>query len=65
VAALDLAARVLRFEGVNAVGNAVVIVVQFALLAALSLSPLIGNVVGAIVSYPITYLISLRFVWKG
>jgi len=59
------AARLLRFEGVNAVGNAVVIVVQFALLAALSLSPLIGNVVGAIVSYPITYLISLRFVWKG
>jgi putative flippase GtrA len=58
-------ARLLRFEGVNAVGNAVVIVVQFALLATLSLSPLIGNVVGAIVSYPVTYLISLRFVWKG
>jgi len=59
------AARLLKFEGVNAVGNAVVIGVQLALLVTLSISPVVGNVVGAIVSYPITYLISMRFVWKG
>jgi putative flippase GtrA len=57
-------ARLLKFEGVNALGNLAIIVVQFALLLTLSVTPVIGNVVGAIVSYPITYLISMHFVWK-
>ena len=56
--------RLLKFEGVNAMGNVAIIVVQAALLLTLSITPLIGNVVGAIVSYPITYLISMRFVWS-
>jgi putative flippase GtrA len=58
------AARLLKFEGVNAVGNAAVIGVQFALFAALSIAPVIGNVAGSIVAYPITYLISMRVVWN-
>jgi putative flippase GtrA len=58
------AARLLKFEGVNAMGNATVIVVQFALFAALSIAPVVGSVVGSIVAYPITYLISMRVVWK-
>jgi GtrA-like protein len=56
-------ARLLKFEGVNAMGNAVSIGVQFVLLAMLSVEPVVGSVVGAIVSYPVTYLISMRFVW--
>ncbi len=56
--------RLLRFEGVNAVGNAAAIGVQFALLVTLSITPVIGNVAGAIVAFPITYLVSMRFVWK-
>jgi putative flippase GtrA len=59
-----LPVRLLKFEGVNAMGNLTIIVVQFALLMTLSITPVIGNVVGAIVSYPVTYLISMRFVWK-
>lgn len=58
------AARLLKFEGVNAMGNAVAIGVQFALLVMLSMAPVIGNVVGSIVSYPVTYVISMHFVWK-
>jgi hypothetical protein len=54
----------LKFEGVNAVGNAVAILVQFALLVVLSVAPVAGNVVGSIVSFPVTYLISMHFVWK-
>jgi len=57
--------RLLKFEGVNALGNATIAGVQFALLLALAITPVIGNVVGAIVSYPVTYLISMHFVWKG
>jgi putative flippase GtrA len=58
------AGRLLKFEGVNAVGNAAVIGVQFALFAALSIAPAIGNVAGSIVASPITYLISMRVVWN-
>ena len=56
--------RLLKFEGVNALGNVAIIAVQGALLLTLAITPVIGNVVGAIASYPITYLISMRFVWK-
>jgi putative flippase GtrA len=58
------AARLLKFEGVNAMGNATVLGVQFALFAALSVAPVVGSVAGSIVAYPITYLISMRVVWK-
>jgi putative flippase GtrA len=60
----SLAVRLLKFEGVNAMGNATIVGVQFALLLTLAVTPVLGNIVGAIVSYPITYLISMHFVWK-
>ena len=56
--------RLVRFEGVSAVGNAIVIVVQLALLAEFGLSPAIGSVVGAILGFPVSYLMSMRVVWK-
>jgi putative flippase GtrA len=56
--------RLLKFQGVYAAGNAVTIGVQLALLAAISLSPVLGNIVGAIVAFPLSYFISMRFVWK-
>jgi putative flippase GtrA len=58
------AARLMKFEGVNAVGNAAVIVVQFVLFATLSVAPVVGSVIGSVAAYPITYLISMRFVWS-
>jgi putative flippase GtrA len=57
--------RLLKFEGVNALGNATIIAVQFALLATLSVTPSIGNIIGAIVSYPVTYLMSMHFIWQN
>ncbi|MDA4118039.1 MAG: hypothetical protein OK455_06820, partial [Thaumarchaeota archaeon] len=56
--------RLLKFEGANAMGNATILGVQFALLVTLSVTPMIGNIVGAIVSYPVTYLVSMHFVWR-
>jgi putative flippase GtrA len=64
VATNGRAARLLKFEGVSAVGNAAVIGVQFALFATLSIAPVIGNVAGSIVAYPIAYLVSMRVVWR-
>ena len=60
----DTLARLGKFEGVYALGSAITIAVQLALLAWLALSPAIGNIVGAIAAYPVSYAISMRFVWK-
>ncbi len=57
--------RFLKFQAVSGVGNIGIIVVQLLLLAALTISPLLGTVIGAIVTYPIVYFISIRYVWKA
>jgi len=57
--------RLGKFEGVYAVGSAITIAVQLALLAWVALSPAVGNIVGAIVAYPASYAISMRFVWRA
>ncbi len=61
----NLLLRFAKFQGVSWVGNAGTIAVQILLLATLDISPLIGTIIGAVVTYPIVYLISIRFVWKA
>jgi len=56
--------RLLKFQGVYVVGNAITIGVQLILLGAFSLSPAFGNIVGAVVAYPPSYFIAMRFVWR-
>lgn len=56
--------RLLKFQLGYLLGNVINILVALALLAYLSLSPVYGNIIGAIVAYPISYLISMRIVWK-
>jgi putative flippase GtrA len=60
----DTLVRLGKFEGVYALGSAITIAVQLALLAWLALSPAVGNVVGAVAAYPVSYVISMRFVWR-
>jgi len=60
----DTLVRLGKFEGVYALGSAITIAVQLALLAWISLSPAVGNIIGAIAAYPVSYFISMRFVWK-
>jgi putative flippase GtrA len=52
-----------KYQLASLLGNVVIVGVQLALLATISLSPVFGNIVGAIVSYPATYFVSMRFVW--
>ena len=56
--------RLLKFEGLNGVGSSIGVVVQLLLLGILSLTPALGNIVGALVAYPIQYSVSMRFVWR-
>ncbi|MGA2875865.1 MAG: hypothetical protein ABSE82_10065 [Nitrososphaerales archaeon] len=44
-------------------GNVMIAGVQLTLLATISLFPAVGSIVGAMVSYPVTYAISMHFVW--
>jgi putative flippase GtrA len=57
--------RFLKFQAVSGVGNTGIVMVQLALLATLELSPLLGTIIGAVVTYPIVYFISIRYVWKA
>ncbi len=57
--------RFLKFQAVGGVGNAGIIAVQLLLLARFEISPLFGTIIGAIVTYPIGYYISIKFVWKA
>ena len=58
------AVRLAKYQGVYVLGNAITIGTQLLLLAAFGLSPAIGVIVGAVVAYPVSYMISMRFVWK-
>jgi len=53
-----------EYQLTSLTGNVMIVVVQLSLLATIALSPVFGNVVGAIVSYPVTYVVSMRYVWR-
>jgi putative flippase GtrA len=52
-----------EYQLTSLMGNVMIVIVQLGLLAMISLSPVFGNIVGAVVSYPVTYVISMHFVW--
>ena len=56
--------RLAKYQGVYVLGNAITIGTQLALLATFALSPAVGVMVGAVVAYPVSYVISMRFVWN-
>lgn len=60
----SLPLRLAKYQGVYVLGNAITIGTQLALLAALSLSPAIGVLVGAVIAYPVSYVVSMKFVWR-
>jgi putative flippase GtrA len=57
--------RFMKFQAVSGVGNTGIIVVQLILLTALEVSPVLGTIIGAVVTYPIVYFISIKYVWKA
>ncbi len=57
--------RLVKFQAVSGIGNTGIVVVQLILLATLEISPLLGSIVGAVVTYPLVYYISIRYVWHA
>ncbi|MEM3676141.1 MAG: GtrA family protein, partial [Thermoplasmataceae archaeon] len=56
--------RLFKFELLNAFGNALVIFVQFMLLVWLAIHPLIGNIIGSGLAFPLNYYLQMRSVWR-
>ncbi|MGA2666109.1 MAG: hypothetical protein ABSF83_14305 [Nitrososphaerales archaeon] len=52
-----------KYQLAALMGNLIIVAVQLALLATVSLFPAFGSVVGALISYPVTYTVSMHFVW--
>jgi putative flippase GtrA len=53
-----------KYQLAKLLGNILIVVVQLALLATISLSLVYGSIVGAILTYPLTYAVSMVFVWR-
>jgi putative flippase GtrA len=56
--------RLLKYQLISLAGNIVTIAVQLVLLRALSVPPSLGNIVGGIISFPISYFFSMKVVWR-
>jgi|SRR5579875_476383 len=56
--------RLFKFELLNAFGNTIVIAVQYVLLIFLNLHPLIGNIIGSGLAFPVNYYLQMKSVWR-
>ena len=56
--------RLFKYQAAYVAGNAVTLGVELGLLAVFSTPPAIGNIIGALVAFPMSYFISMKFVWK-
>ena len=52
-----------RYQLASLLGNVLIVIMQLALLATISLSPVVGNIIAAIATYPLAYFVSMHFVW--
>jgi putative flippase GtrA len=57
--------RFMKFQLVSWGGNALIIGVQLLLWREFSLSLTVGNILGALATFPLAYLFSMRYVWKN
>ncbi|MDA4130591.1 MAG: GtrA family protein [Thaumarchaeota archaeon] len=55
--------RLLRFQLVSWGSNALIIGIQLLLWREFFLSPFVGNIVGALATFPLAYLFSMRYIW--
>ena len=55
--------RLLRFELLNVLGNLVTFGVEFSLFRFFNLNPLIGNLIGSGLAFPVNYYLQMKNVW--
>lgn len=60
----DLLVRLLKFQLIFLSGNLAMIAVELLMLREFAFLPILGIVVGAIATFPLSYFFSMRFVWQ-
>lgn len=58
-----LLGRLLKFEVINLGGTAFAIGVQYGFFVFLNLEPLIGNLIGSGIAFPINYYLQMKITW--
>lgn len=61
---LGLLHRLSKFELLNLLGTAVAIATQYILFLEFGLEPLLGNIAGSALAFPVNYVIQMRITWK-
>lgn len=61
---LITAVRLVMYEVIYAIGNVISYSIQLALFYYLTVNPLLGNLVGAVVATPVNYVITMKLVWR-
>ncbi|MEM3711265.1 MAG: GtrA family protein [Thermoprotei archaeon] len=59
-----LVVRLLKYQLVYLLGNAISVATQLGLLYLFGLSPSIGNILGSGVALPVNYVVSSKLVWS-
>ena len=55
--------RLVKFEFINMGGTILSISIQYVLFAIFNLEPLIGNLIGSAVSFPVNYYLQMKNTW--
>lgn len=56
--------RLMKFEITNFAGTLVAVIIQFVIYVNLGITPLIGNIIGSAVSFPINYYVQMKITWN-
>ena len=56
--------RMGKFQILNLAGTSLAVFIQYLLFVLFTLTPLIGNIIGAAFAFPINYYIQMRSTWK-
>ena len=55
--------RLLKFEAINLGGTTLSILIQYALFTFFNLEPLLGNLIGSAISFPVNYYLQMKITW--
>lgn len=61
---LGISYRLLKFETVNLLGTSVAVLTQFIIFSLFGITPLIGNIIGSVLSFPINYYAQMKITWQ-
>ena len=59
-----LLTRLSKYELMNLAGTLIAVLIQYIIYMAFGITPLIGNIVGSAVAFPINYYVQMKVTWR-